>query len=109
MHKIECKDDYLNMTGVAAANFFAGSGDTVTLPVNPSSIDERPTQEMDYTVKETLDPSFVRVRIREEDEIKSFYLLMKAIPTYCLPDGTYLIPSAFLQELDKLNILYEPC
>jgi hypothetical protein len=110
MNEIQPDNGYVNMTGVAVANFYAGSGDTLTSPLNPSSIDEKFLREKNYyTVEKTFPPSFVRVRINPEDEIRSFYLLMQAIPIYCLRDGTYLIPSSSLQELDKLNIVYETC
>lgn len=112
MDEIKDDKDYASMTGVAIANLYASSGDTVTLPLDPPTIDKKPIQGVDHTEQEKEQENLgipVKIRITEQDDVRGFYALMQVAPVYCLPDGTYLISSSFLDKLDNGNISYELC
>lgn len=108
MDEIKDEKDYASMTGVAIGSFYTSSGDRVTLPFDPSTIDKKLIKNVDYTEQEDLD-ILVRIRINQQDDVKGFYLLMQVVPVYCLPERTYLISSSFLHKLDSANISYELC
>lgn len=109
MNKVKDNRDRVNETGVATGTFYASSGDTVTLPLDPSTVDEKLIQDVDHTEEQLPRIPFVRIRIHREDDVQGFYLLMQAVPVSCFPDRTYLIPSSLLEKLDNADISYEIC